>query len=206
VINTAQNAPQSRTRKTAGRSRFELAARDRDVETANGKVGLADGSYGPVGWQPGSDLEFANWLRVGHRFGRVSRSCQWWIGDWLAYGNRRYGETYVKAAKITGYDVQTLMNMAYTSVRFEISRRRENVSWSHHATLASLPQPEQDRWLDLIEAERLSVACLRTELRNSARRAPDVSSQSEGEDGGSRTDEEPPVSTRCPACGHTFES
>jgi hypothetical protein len=124
---------------------------------------------GPVSWRPGQDLELAQWLEHGRRFGLLGRNVAWWIGDWLVYGNERYGERYPRAAKVTGYDAQSLMNMAWVASRFDPSRRREGLSWSHHAEVASLPQPEQDTWLDQCETQRMSVHCLRIELRASLR-------------------------------------
>lgn len=104
----------------------------------------------------------------------MTRCSQWWIGDWVRYGNGRWGEKYKEASKITGYDVQSLRNMAYVAGRVEVSRRRYKLTWSHHAEVSSLDPSGQDRWLELAEAERMSVADLRIELR-AARRAEDES-------------------------------
>ncbi|MGB2710977.1 MAG: LmbU family transcriptional regulator [Conexibacter sp.] len=123
-------------------------------------------------WIPGGDLQLAQWLDYGRRLGTLGRGVAWWIGDWLLYGNERYGEKYVRAARVTGYDVQSLMNMSYVASRFACDRRREKLSWSHHAELASLAPPDQDRWLDLAEAERLSVHSLRLEVRAARRTSP----------------------------------
>lgn len=71
----------------------------------------------------------------------------------------------MRASKITGYDAQTLMNMVYVASRFPISRRRENLSWSHHETLAALEPEEQDHWLDEARKHRWSVSDLRVMLR-----------------------------------------
>ena len=119
----------------------------------------------PVAWAPKIPLPLAEWIRYGARFGVVGRACGWWVGDWINYGNAAYGEKYSRAARITRHDIQTLMNMAYVASRFEISRRRENLSWSHHAELAALPPEAQDRWLDRIERHALTVKDLRLELR-----------------------------------------
>ena len=111
-------------------------------------------------------MDHPQWVAVGRRLGRISRSNQWWLGDWLRYGNAKWGEKYVEAAKITGYDVRSLANMASLAGCFEFSRRRDNLTWSHHAVVAALDPDEQDRWLDMAAAERLSVADLRIELRS----------------------------------------
>jgi len=115
-------------------------------------------------------MDHPQWVAVGRRLGGISRSNQWWLGDWLRYGTAKWGEKYVEASRITGYDVRSLTNMASLSACFEISRRRDNLSWSHHAVVAALDPDEQDRWLDMATAERLSVADLRIELRGVERR------------------------------------
>lgn len=119
----------------------------------------------PVAWKPQQGLEFAEWLHQGRRLGSIGRGVAWWIGDWVSYGNAKFGEKYSRAARVTGYDVQSLMNMAYVASRFELSRRKETLSWSHHAELAALDPDEQDRWLVFADERRLSVRGLRDELR-----------------------------------------
>jgi hypothetical protein len=158
-------------------------------------------------WSPRRELTLADWLRHGRCLGSVARASGWWIGDWSRYGGARYGEKYDAAAKITGYDVQSLMNMAYVASRFEISRRREKLSFSHHAELAALAPDEQEHWLDIAEGEGLSVRTLRDRLRRQARSerkiGPSLSVGAEA----SKEVEQPRSSDRelvCPHCGHHF--
>lgn len=119
----------------------------------------------PVAWAPKHELDPREWANAGRRIGEVGRCIQWLLGDWIAYGNAKFGERYALAGKITGYDTQTLMNMVYVASRFPVSRRREKLSWSHHETLASMTLDEQDRWLDQATTHRWSVADLRTMVR-----------------------------------------
>jgi hypothetical protein len=120
----------------------------------------------PVAWIPTAEIDYREWASVGRRLGGIGRCSQWWIGDWVRYGSARWGERYAVAARITGYDAHSLRNMVWISSRFEPSRRRDNLTWSHHASLATLEPYEQDRWLDRAAAERLSVSDLRIELRS----------------------------------------
>ena len=141
-------------------------------------------------------MDVKRWITYGKRFARLSSASNWWIGDWIRYGNAHYGEKYGAASKTTGYDRQTLMNMAYVSSRFSIERRREGVSWSHHAELAAFPDAQQDAWLDLTEREHLTVRNLREEVRRglSAQRKPspgDADPSDTAKDG-----------RLCPYCGH----
>jgi hypothetical protein len=122
-------------------------------------------------WSPQEDLSVTDWVRQGRWLGAIGRGSGWWIGDWIRYGNARYGERYVPAARVTGYDLQSLRNMAYVAGRFEVPRRREALSFSHHAELAGLPADDQELWLDRAEASALSLRSLRSELRQARRRA-----------------------------------
>jgi hypothetical protein len=149
-----------------------------------------------VSWSAPDDLSFEQWVRDGQRLGMIGRGVGWWIGDWLRFGNARYGEKYVRASKITRYDIQTLMNMVYVASNIEPACRRENLSWSHHAELASLSRAEQDSWLDRAEACRLSVRDLRVTLRAERNRADDAKD----------VDKERKTKglAVCPECGCTF--
>jgi len=53
-----------------------------------------------------------------------------------------------EAVSVTCLARQTLMDLKYVSGRFEISRRREKLSLSHHREVAPKPLGEQDDWLD----------------------------------------------------------
>src|ERR1700704_6395886 len=82
-----------------------------------------------ISWHPRANMSFAQWVEHGRKPGLVGRSVGWWIGDWLYYGNAAYGERYARATRLTGLDVQTLMNMVYVASRFDASRRREKLAW-----------------------------------------------------------------------------
>jgi hypothetical protein len=118
-----------------------------------------------VAWEPTSTLDCAEWILHGQRLGSIGRGINWWIGDWVNYGNEKFGEKYSRAARITGYDAQTLMNMAYVASRFAPTRRRDALSWSHHAEVSALDPAGQDALLDYAEQAKLSVRGLREEVR-----------------------------------------
>lgn len=177
-------------------------------------AGRLQGSTGPIAWTPSEDLDANEWATAGRRIGAVGRCIQWLLGDWIAYGNERFGERYARASKITGYDPQTLMNMVYVASRFEISRRRENLSWSHHETIAALDHDDQDRWLDQAEANRWSVADLRMMLRVSRREGAREEAEAEGEPPGASVlpegsavgpDVVASAATVCPKCGYRID-
>ncbi len=123
-------------------------------------------------WQPTAALTFEQWAAIGGTLQRMGRAWQWWIGDWILHGAEHYAETYAAAIDTTGLEVQTLSNIASVSRRIPASRRREELSWSHHEAVACLPAAEQDEWLARAIAEGMTVARLRARLHPAAEAAP----------------------------------
>ena len=71
----------------------------------------------------------------------------------MNYGETSYGETYAQALDATDYSYQTLMDSKWISGRIKFSRRRENLSFSHHKEVAALDPEEQTFWLQRAEDE-----------------------------------------------------
>ena len=153
-------------------------------------------------WDAHQGISFPEWIEHGRRLGRMGRGIGWWIGDWLRFGNAAYGERYAPAARATGYDRQSLMNMVYVASSIEPSRRREKLSFSHHAEIAALEPADQDRWLERAEHDRLSVRCLREAIRGETPRSEGRAARC-GPTARSRTT---PRRVACPSCGRSLAS
>lgn len=110
-------------------------------------------------------LDYEAWEQIGTALQQMEKSVMWWIGDWLRYGERAYGESYTQAIETTGRSYQSCANAKYVAGRIEFSRRRENVSWSHHAEVAALEPAEQDVWLNTCEQDDISRNQLRQEVQ-----------------------------------------
>jgi len=110
-------------------------------------------------------LTYEDWAGLGRRVAIVADSSAWWIGDWLIFGQHVYGNRYRRAAAETGLDYQTLRNYAWVAARFTPSRRRDMLSFGHHAEVASLCEDDQDAWLRRCLVERWSRNELRRRLR-----------------------------------------
>jgi hypothetical protein len=111
------------------------------------------------------NLTYDNWERAGHQLAGIADSSAWCLGDWLVYGKKHYADRYKIAIRAAGLDYQTLRNYAWVARRFDIGRRRDRLSFQHHAEVASLPVEDQEKWLDLATAATWSVKKLRTQLR-----------------------------------------
>jgi hypothetical protein len=148
-----------------------------------------------VAWLPPGGLGQAEWLSTGRRLGAIGRCSQWWIGDWIRYGTARWGEKYAEAARVTGYDVASLRNMAWVAAQFDLSLRSDKLSWSHHVLLAPLTADQQRTWIERAIERRLSVADLRLELR--AKRDGGGGETASSGDGSQEWEADV-----CPHCGH----
>ena len=114
-------------------------------------------------------LKFEQWAEIGEDLRRLEKAALWWIGDWLNYGERSYGETYAQALDATDYSQGALQNAKWVASKVETSRRREDLPWSVHYEVASLPPEQQDDVLGEAERDRLTVRDVR-ELVNALKR------------------------------------
>lgn len=106
-----------------------------------------------------------SWKAEGHRIWLAVNRSAWDLGDWWAYGeDQGYGERKTVAEAI-GFQMQTCMNAGTVARSFETYRRREVLSFAHHAEVASLPEADQEVWLDKAEAGKWSREELRHELK-----------------------------------------
>ena len=102
------------------------------------------------------DLAEDEWRDIGRCLHQAGQSVLWWIGDWWAYGERRYGDRKALVDRDNGWEgppFQTCQDAAWVARTFETSRRREVVPWSVHAELARVADADE-RYRLLAQAER----------------------------------------------------
>lgn len=133
-----------------------------EVVEFEGRQLVLPGRVSTVGLDLPPDLTFEQWNGIGAALQGVDRALQWWIGDWLRFGERRYGEMYAQAVETTGKAYQSLADAKWVADKIDFSRRRESLSWSHHKEVAG--REDADELLDLAESDRLSVRDLRAEV------------------------------------------
>jgi hypothetical protein len=112
-------------------------------------------------------ISHRKWEIIGQKLLSMSESSTWWIADWLCYGEHTFQDRYPEAVRRTSLNYQTLRNYVWVAQRFDSSRRRDTLSFGHHAEVAALDQPEQDYWLRKADELGWSRNQLRREVRAS---------------------------------------
>jgi hypothetical protein len=128
----------------------------------------------PVGAALSDGLSFEEWLSVGRRLLPSSNASAWWIGDWLAYGEWRYGHKYRIAVERLQLDYDRIRDYVYVASRVGKGVRRADLSWRHHRLVAKLDPAEQLDWLARAAEQKWSTRELAEALgrsRESAARA-----------------------------------
>lgn len=136
-----------------------------------------------VGTQVTRPSTKTEWETYGEILRRVDEAKQWAIGDWLLDGKQHYGDgLYKRAAEVTGLSEGTLRDYAWIASGFEMSLRKDKLTYNHHKEVASLKliatdpkgklflseEPDQEKIAELLgEAEKRgwSVVELREKVR-----------------------------------------
>lgn len=107
-------------------------------------------------------LTSKQWQEAGLQIARMRGVTQWWIGDWWAFAEHKYGDrkALVTSDEWDGPAYQTCADAAWVCQKFETSRRREVLSFRHHKEVAALPTEWQDELLDECLETGLTVAKL----------------------------------------------
>lgn len=136
------------------------------------------------------DLQYDDWASIGSRLTRLREFTNFAIGDWLCFGENKYGETYSQAATETGIPEDRLVILKYVSMHVAPERRIDRPNfWSHHREVASLDPKEQTRWLEKSAKDGWTVKQLKEAIGKKGRRK-ETARGDNGSGGG-----------MCPICG-----
>jgi N6-adenosine-specific RNA methylase IME4 len=116
-------------------------------------------------------LSAIQWEEIGRSLGKIEQATQWWIGDWWAFGEHKYGDrkALVESEEWNGPAFQTCVNAGNVCKKFESNRRRLLLSFKHHAEVASLAPAEADEILDWAEDDGSGNPRTTREVRHRAR-------------------------------------
>jgi hypothetical protein len=108
------------------------------------------------------------WCIALRKAARTASTSRWHLADLLLHAEgKRYGKTHQAAIAETGLAPQTIANLKSVARGIEISRRRENLSFGHHAEVAALPKHQQDQLLELAVKNHWTRNDLREQVQKS---------------------------------------
>ena len=115
-------------------------------------------------------VSYDDWMKKGQSLTHVvsvwNNHLRWWIGDWLVYGEQMFPDRYTQACDASLYDVGSLRNASWVCRNVPPENRRNELSFEHHAQVASIKNSEeQRRWLQLAVEENLNVRELRKSIK-----------------------------------------
>jgi hypothetical protein len=115
--------------------------------TVRAEITLAEADTTQTGLNLPDNLRFNEWRDIGELLEQHHNRSLWWIADWAAYGDRQYRREYGAGLERI-YTRGSLRNLASIANRVEPSRRRDNLSFSHHGEIAQLDADYQNAFLD----------------------------------------------------------
>ena len=110
-------------------------------------------------------LPYERFEAVCALLGQWHESIRFALGDAILLGEALYGEQAYQAIESLGLSEEGRREYARVSERVARSRRRKDLSWSHHRAVAALSPVEQKAWLRRAAEKDLSHHALREELR-----------------------------------------
>ena len=119
-----------------------------------------------VGLEVNGNPDFEDWMEYGHALRTLENTArQFAIGDWIVAGFDRYQHGKWEAVQqVWGEELKTLQDYEYVSKRIKSTVRTVDLTWSHHRTVADLPDDKQRYWLEQASVNKWSVATLRQKL------------------------------------------
>ena len=112
------------------------------------------------------DLTLERFSDLCWQLGKIHGAVRFAIGDAIRQGEELFGDDAYQAFENLGLSEEGMREYLRVALAVPRSRRRRDVSWSHHRAVAALDPVEQKTWLKRAADENLSHHALRDELRN----------------------------------------
>jgi MT-A70 len=136
-------------------------------------AGLAlPGQLTRTSWLLPKELPFDQWELCGGALSRIEGSVQWWLGDWWAHGEHKYGERLKaiedEASPLRDLDFATMRTYGWVARAVTMSIRIDTLSFAHHRYVAALPPSKQRKSLARAEREGWSANQLKAAIARQA--------------------------------------
>lgn len=136
----------------------------------------------PTGLEIDESTTFKEWCDIGITLKQIGRTHTWCVGDWINFGHRKYlqekgiategrhGKLYTEALSSMSFEYGSLRTFVWVSSTFKLSRRRDNLTWSHHRDVAGLDEELQDYFLSEADKHKLNRNNFRSFIKQEIRK------------------------------------
>jgi hypothetical protein len=125
----------------------------------------ASGALTPRALDLPIEIEWDSYYALGSFLGELKSRGNFYLGDWLIFGESTFGERFAQAGEATGLSEQTLLRVMTICRNVPPSRRNVHLSWSVHACVAGLGAREQKTWLKRAEEHGWGYSELRKAMQ-----------------------------------------
>lgn len=119
-----------------------------------------------------TDVSYDEYEAIGRLLGRVNRSCGWWVGDWIVFGEDVFPDGVHQAALLTGLSPGTCANRASVARRIPPEHRYAGMSVSAHVAVSPLAPDERQHLLEEAAVNDWPVETIRIHVRDRLGREP----------------------------------
>ena len=110
------------------------------------------------------DMSRDKWEDAGCVLKQIESGMQWWIGDWWAFGERKWG-TGQQICEALGFSYATVTTYASISRSYESLSRLKDLTHKHHQIAAPLDEPQRSEILAWADNTKASTRELKTAIR-----------------------------------------
>lgn len=141
-----------------------------DLVAQNTDLTADIGQTDEISWTGSENMTFDQYQAIGKTFQQIQRSLCWWTGDWLNYGEQKFGDVAAQAVDDTGKTVETLLKWKAVAFRVPRNIRVKELGWTFHFYIAYVPEEERGVLLQMA----LNVGISSRELKDVVKLDDDV--------------------------------
>lgn len=114
------------------------------------------------------ELPLEKYTALGALLGKVGTAVKFWVGDFLVYGEKVYGEEAAQASEALNLSEDGRAECFRVSLAISPACRRPGLSWWHHRQVSAkwISPQQRDELLDRAEREKLTTRELEAIVRD----------------------------------------
>ena len=114
------------------------------------------------------ELPLEKYTALGALLGKVGTAVKFWVGDFLVYGEKVYGEEAAQASEALNLPEDGRAECLRVSLAISPACRRPGLSWWHHRQVSAkwISPQQRDELLDRAEREKLTTRELEAIVRD----------------------------------------